>query len=130
MRLLLIISGFLFLAGCAASYHDGVVSNRLETYKQSLEAFQEAEEKYLNLLYNLERYPEDEFLKARKVVLAKELDQMRMLVKQSRQELDRSVQQWEDDIASGAKDTQNVKEILEKAKQGRFNERPEWEGFE
>jgi len=130
MKHLLILLSFLLLSGCAASYHDGVVNNRMDTYKQSLEAFLETEEKYLNLLYNLERYPEDEFLKARKVVLAKELDQMRMLVKQSRQELDRSVQQWEDDIASGAQDTQNVKDILDKAKQGRFNERPEWEGFE
>lgn len=72
-----------------------MAEDRAYMYKEAYKAYIEAENKYLNLLFNIERLPEEEELWLMKRDQMKELEQLRSLMLQSRGELDESLQSWE-----------------------------------
>lgn len=84
--------------GCAGSFQDSVVQDRLADYKAASKAYHETEEEYLTLLFNLERMPDDPYLLDRKKELMVDLVQLRSVMLQSRSELDDAVQRWELEI--------------------------------
>ena len=88
---------FAFLMGCGGtpSAQQTMVEDRALVYKDTYQAYIEAENKYLNLLFNLERMPEEPELWVMKRDQMKELTQLRALMLQSRGELDESIQDWE-----------------------------------
>lgn len=86
------------LLGCAGSFQDSVVQDRLADYKAASKAYHETEEEYLTLLFNLERMPDDPYLLDRKKELMSDLIQLRSVMLQSRSELDDAVQRWELEI--------------------------------
>jgi hypothetical protein len=85
------------LSGCAnhPSPQQTMVDDRYLVYEQTYKAYAEAEEKYLNLLFNIERMPEEEELWMMKRDQMLELLQLRDLMLQARGELDDAVQDWE-----------------------------------
>jgi len=83
------------ICACGGSLQYDVVQDRLRDYQRALREYHRAEEEYLNLLFNLERLPQDPFLLEQKKIQMKELEQLRALLLQSRSELDMAVQQWE-----------------------------------
>lgn len=87
----------LFLVGCAAhtSSQQTMVDDRYMVYKDSYKAYKEAEEEYLNLLFNLERMPEEEELWILKRDKMQELLQLKELMLAARSELDNAMQDWE-----------------------------------
>lgn len=87
-----------FFIGCAGSFQDSVVQDRLADYKAASKAYHETEEEYLILLFNLERMPDDPYLLDRKKELMVDLVQLRSVMLQSRSELDDAVQRWELEI--------------------------------
>jgi hypothetical protein len=121
---------FMMLSSCTASYNNMVVEDRVKNYDGHLDYFRELEHEYLTLLANLERYPKDQFLLGKKAQLIKELDQQRLVLSQSRVELDQAIRDWEVNIMQERTQSESVKEVLDRAKDGRVKDRPEWEGFE
>ena len=97
---LMALLGFAVLAmfsGCAnhPSPQQTMVDDRYLVYEQTYKAYAEAEKKYLNLLFNIERLPEEEELWIMKRDQMLELLQLRDLMLQARAELDDAVQDWE-----------------------------------
>jgi hypothetical protein len=86
-----------FLAACSStkSPQQTMVEDRDGVYKDTYKAYMEAEDKYLNLLFNIERMPEEPELWEMKRDQMMELEQLRTLMLQSREELDASIQDWE-----------------------------------
>ena len=97
MKLLLGFLVFLSLAGCASnqSPQQMMAADRQLVYKDTYKAYMEAEDKYLNLLFNIERLPEEQELWIMKRDQMKELIQLRELMLLSRTELDAAIQHWE-----------------------------------
>ena len=85
------------LAGCTThpSPQQTMVDDRYMMYKETYKAYKEAEERYLNLLFNIERMPEEEELWIMKREQMQELLQLRELMLQARGELDDAMKTWE-----------------------------------
>lgn len=86
------------LLGCAGSYQNTVVQDRLKDYQEASKAYHSTEEEYLILLFNLERMPDDPYLQERKKELMADLTSLRAVMLQSRSELDDAVQRWEQEL--------------------------------
>ncbi|MBR4917148.1 MAG: hypothetical protein IKZ45_08775 [Fibrobacter sp.] len=84
-------------AGCTShpSPQQTMVDDRYMMYKETYKAYKEAEERYLNLLFNIERMPEEEELWIMKREQMQELLQLRELMLQARGELDDAMKTWE-----------------------------------
>ncbi|OWV02107.1 hypothetical protein [Fibrobacter sp. UWR2] len=84
-------------AGCTShpSPQQTMVDDRYMMYKETYRAYKEAEERYLNLLFNIERMPEEEELWIMKREQMQELIQLRDLMLQARGELDDAMKDWE-----------------------------------
>ena len=84
-------------AGCTShpSPQQTMVDDRYMMYKETYKAYKEAEERYLNLLFNIERMPEEEELWIMKREQMQELIQLRELMLQARGELDDAMKTWE-----------------------------------
>ena len=85
------------LAGCTThpSPQQTMVDDRYMMYKETYKAYKEAEERYLNILFNIERMPEEEELWIMKRDQMQELLQLRELMLQARGEFDDSMKEWE-----------------------------------
>ena len=85
------------LAGCTThpSPQQTMVDDRYMMYKETYKAYKEAEERYLNLLFNIERMPEEEELWIMMREQMQELLQLRELMLQARGELDDAMKDWE-----------------------------------
>ncbi|MBR4784506.1 MULTISPECIES: hypothetical protein [Fibrobacter] len=83
--------------GCTThpSPQQTMVDDRYLMYKETYKAYKEAEERYLNLLFNIERMPEEEELWIMKREQMQELMQLRELMLQARGELDDAMKTWE-----------------------------------
>ena len=97
MKIFVLLIPILLLTACASnmSPQQVMAEDRQLVYKDTYNAYIKAENKYLNLLFNIERMPEEEELWIMKRDQMKELLQLRDLMLQSRSELDLSVQDWE-----------------------------------
>ena len=87
----------LLLVGCAShpSPQQTMVDDRYMVYKEMYKAYSEAEKNYLNLLFNIERMPEEEELWMMKRDRMLELMQLKELMLNARAELDQAMQEWE-----------------------------------
>ena len=87
----------LLLMGCAShpSPQQTMVDDRYMVYKEMYKAYSEAEKNYLNLLFNIERMPEEEELWMMKRDRMLELMQLKELMLNARAELDQAMQEWE-----------------------------------
>ena len=87
----------LILVGCAShpSPQQTMVDDRYMVYKEMEKAYRAAEEDYLNLLFNIERMPEEEELWIMKRDRMLELMQLKELMLNARAELDQAMQEWE-----------------------------------
>ncbi len=87
----------LSLAGCAShpSPQQTMVDDRYMVYKAMEKNYREAEEDYMNLLFNIERMPEEEELWIMKRDKMLELMQLKELMLNARTELDQAMQEWE-----------------------------------
>ena len=93
----LILFGVFQLVGCAShpSPQQTMVDDRYMVYKEMYKAYSEAEKDYLNLLFNIERMPEEEELWMIKRDRMLELMQLKELMLNARTELDQAMQEWE-----------------------------------
>ena len=92
---ILLVAGLLSACANHPSPQQTMVDDRYLVYEQTYKAYAEAEKKYLNLLFNIERMPEEEELWMMKRDQMLELLQLRDLMLQARGELDDAVQDWE-----------------------------------
>ena len=94
---LLLISFAMSFVGCAThvSSQQTMADDRNLVYEDTYKAYREAEEKYLNLLFNIERMPEEEELWIMKRERMLELMQLKELMLNARVELDGAIQEWE-----------------------------------
>lgn len=85
------------LVGCAShpSPQQTMVDDRHLVYTQMYKAYKEAEDEYLNLLFNIERMPEEEELWMMKRDRMLELNQLKELMLTARGELDEAMRLWE-----------------------------------
>ena len=83
--------------GCAThvSSQQTMADDRNLVYEDTYKAYREAEKKYMNLLFNIERMPEEEELWVMKRERMLELMQLKELMLNARQELDGALQEWE-----------------------------------
>ncbi|MCF0220658.1 MAG: hypothetical protein HUK19_00040 [Fibrobacter sp.] len=90
------LAGLMF-AGCAVhpSPQQTLVDDRRLVYEETYKAYDKAEKDYLNLLFNLERMPEEEELWILKRDRMIELMQLKELMLNARAELDEAMRQWE-----------------------------------
>lgn len=99
MRAFVVASSFAvaLLAGCAShpSPQQTMVDDRHLVYAATYKAYKEAEEDYLNLLFNIERMPEEEELWMMKRDKMLELNQLKELMLNARAELDEAMRLWE-----------------------------------
>ncbi len=97
MRKFLLLIAASFLASCAThvSSQQTMAYDRDMVYEDLYKSYRKAEEKYLNLLFNIERMPEEEELWIMKRDQMLELMQLKELMLNSRQELDGAIQEWE-----------------------------------
>ena len=93
---LFFLSALMFI-GCAShpSPQQTMVDDRYMVYKEMYKAYSEAEKDYLNLLFNIERMPEEEELWMIKRDRMLELMQLKELMLNARAELDQAMQEWE-----------------------------------
>ena len=86
-----------FFVGCTShpSPQQTMVDDRYMVYKEMEKAYRNAEEDYLNLLFNIERMPEEEELWIMKREQMQELLQLRELMLAARADLDNAMQEWE-----------------------------------
>ncbi len=89
--------GSFFLMACTGtkSYQQVLVNDRALVYRDTYKAYTEAEERYLNLLFNIERFPEEEELWIMKREQMQEITQLRELMLLARGDLDDALQSWE-----------------------------------
>jgi hypothetical protein len=94
---IIFISAVLLLGACSGtkSAQQTMAEDRAYMYKEAYAAYIEAENRYLNLLFNLERLPEEEELWIMKRDQMRELEQLRSIMLQTRGELDEALQDWE-----------------------------------
>ena len=94
---IIFISAVLLLVACSGtkSAQQTMAEDRAYMYKEAYAAYIEAENRYLNLLFNLERLPEEEELWIMKRDQMRELEQLRSIMLQTRGELDEALQDWE-----------------------------------
>lgn len=85
------------LAGCAShpSPQQTMVDDRHLVYVDMYKAYRKVEEDYLNLLFNIERMPEEEELWMMKREKMLELNQLKEFMLNARQELDEAMRLWE-----------------------------------
>ena len=104
------------LSGCTShpSPQQTMVDDRYMMYKETYKAYKEAEERYLNLLFNIERMPEEEELWIMKREQMQELLQLRELMLQARGELDDAMKDWESHLME-------VQSEVKKAKVQQYN---------
>lgn len=104
------------LVGCTShpSPQQTMVDDRYMMYKETYKAYKEAEERYLNLLFNIERMPEEEELWIMKREQMQELLQLRELMLQARGELDDAMKTWESHLME-------VQSEVKKAKIQQYN---------
>ena len=83
--------------GCTShpSPQQTMVDDRYMMYREAYKAYRDAEERYLNLLFNIERMPEEEELWMMKREQMQELLQLRELMLSARADLDKAMQEWE-----------------------------------
>ena len=81
-----------FFVGCTShpSPQQTMVDDRYMVYKEMEKAYRNAEEDYLNLLFNIERMPEEEELWIMKRDKMLELMQLKELMLNARAELDQA----------------------------------------
>ena len=93
----MILFSALLVVGCAShpSPQQTMVDDRYMVYKEMYKAYSEAEKDYLNLLFNIERMPEEEELWMMKRDRMLELMQLKELMMNARSELDQAMQEWE-----------------------------------
>ncbi len=98
---LALVVNFGALAGCSShpSPQQTLVDDRHLVYAETYKAYKEAEEQYLNLLYNIEMMPEEEELWIMKRDKMLELMQLKELMLNARAELDEAMRQWEMHLA-------------------------------
>ena len=72
-----------------------MADDRNLVYEDTYKAYREAEKKYMNLLFNIERMPEEEELWVMKRDRMLELMQLKELMLNARLELDGALQEWE-----------------------------------
>ncbi|MCR5027662.1 MAG: hypothetical protein K6A31_00205 [Fibrobacter sp.] len=91
------VGTFALLSACSGtkSAQQTMAEDRAYMYKEAYAAYIAAENKYLNLLFNIERMPEEEELWIMKRDQMRELEQLRSIMLQTRGELDESIQDWE-----------------------------------
>ena len=92
-----VVAAAAVLVGCTShpSPQQTMVDDRYMMYKETYKAYKDAEERYLNLLFNIERMPEEEELWIMKREQMQELIQLRDLMLQARGELDDAMKDWE-----------------------------------
>lgn len=91
-------AGSFFLSACSLSGGSAAQSMAMErasAYEGMYKAYMEAEERYLNLLFNIERMSDEEELWSMKRDQMKELVQLREMMLNARTELDDAIQEWE-----------------------------------
>lgn len=90
------LAGLMFV-GCAVhpSPQQTLVDDRRLVYVETYKAYDKAEKEYLNLLFNIERMPEEEELWILKREKMLELMQLKELMLNARAELDEAMRQWE-----------------------------------
>ena len=92
---ILLVAGLLSACANHPSPQQTMVDDRYLVYEQTYKAYAEAEKKYLNLLFNIERMPEEEELWMMKREQMQELLQLRELMLSARADLDKAMQEWE-----------------------------------
>ena len=94
-----VAAGSLFFSACSltggGSAAQSMAMERAGAYEGMYKAYMEAEERYLNLLFNIERMPDEEELWSMKRDQMKELVQLREMMLNARTELDNAIQEWE-----------------------------------
>ncbi|MBR5692942.1 MAG: hypothetical protein IKX42_04515 [Fibrobacter sp.] len=96
-RIFPLVAFALVVVGCTShpSPQQTMVDDRHMIYTEMYKAYKEAEDKYLNLLFNIERMPEEEELWMMKREQMQELLQLRELMLSARADLDKAMQEWE-----------------------------------
>ncbi|WP_297943489.1 hypothetical protein [uncultured Fibrobacter sp.] len=91
-------AGSMLFSACSLSGGSAaqtMTMDRARAYEGMYKAYMEAEERYLNLLFNIERMPDEEELWSMKRDQMMELVQLREMMLNARTELDNAVQEWE-----------------------------------
>jgi hypothetical protein len=104
------------LGACAGSYSNMVVEDRLADYETASTNYHVIEKDYVNTLYNLDRYPDDEYLLEKKKFLRKQLEDQRRVLIQSRDELDKALKDWEEQIANNRDGVKEINDEFERAR--------------
>lgn len=111
------VAGSLSFTACSLSGGSAAQSMAMEranAYEGAYKAYMEAEERYLNVLFNIERMPDEEELWSMKRDQMLELVQLRELMLSARADLDNAIQEWEKYLIE-------MKTEAKKEKAGNFN---------
>jgi Na+-transporting methylmalonyl-CoA/oxaloacetate decarboxylase gamma subunit len=96
LEILVILVILIQTISCAKkSMHQENARTLYSEYKSAFKYYSEAENDYVILLSNLEKYPKDEYLLIRKQILRKEIEQNRMLMLQARGEFEKALRDWD-----------------------------------
>jgi len=85
------------LTACATQYssEQTLAEDTYMVYRESYKAFADAEKRYMNILFNLERMPEEEELWIMKRETMLELEHLRELMLQARADFDDAAKDWD-----------------------------------
>lgn len=96
-RISLLFAASLAFVACGGQYsaEQTLAEDSYMVYKDTYKAFAEAEKRYMNILFNLERMPEEEELWIMKRETMLELEHLRELMLQARGDFDEAAKAWD-----------------------------------
>ena len=103
-----------FLMSCASQHSAAQIlaEDSYYVYTETYKAYADAEKRYMNILFNLERMPTEEELWIMKRDLIGELEQLRALMLQARGDFDSAVQAWDKSLQEKAAEIKKGKAFV------------------
>lgn len=102
-----------FFVGCAGQYsaEQTLAEDSYMVYRDTYKAFAEAEKRYMNILFNLERMPDEEELLIMKRETILELEHLRELMMQARADFEDAAKKWDAALQEKLAEKKNAEEF-------------------
>ncbi len=101
----------LLLSSCSSSYRNDIAEIDIKKYRNKIGHYQNVEDEYVNVLFNLERMPDDPELLAHRVQLKDSLNVLRDALQYLQTKSELSLSEWEKGIKKQESDYKTMTDV-------------------
>ncbi len=101
----------LLLSSCSSSYRNDIAEMDIKKYRNKIDHYQNIEDEYVNVLFNLERMPDDPELLSNRVLLKDSLNVLRDELKYLQVKSELSLTDWEKGIKKQESDYKTMTDV-------------------